>query len=115
MAGSAKGERRGGRQPGTPNKRTEALKHAQAEAAAKVGQALGAAAFDGDAHAYLMTVYRDTRQPVELRIAAAKASLNFEKPRLAAVTLENINPAPVVVTMDPAEFEEIARRIVAEI
>jgi hypothetical protein len=36
MAGSAKGERRGGRQRGTPNKRTEALKHAQAEAAAKV-------------------------------------------------------------------------------
>jgi hypothetical protein len=32
--------------------------------------------------------YRDTAQPFETRLNAAKAALPFEKPRLAAVQLE---------------------------
>jgi DNA-binding winged helix-turn-helix (wHTH) protein len=41
--------------------------------------------FDGDAHALLMSIYRDARQPIELRIEAAKAALPFERPRVAPI------------------------------
>jgi hypothetical protein len=77
MRGSRPGERRGGRQKGTPNKRTVALEKALADAAAKITGA-------GDAHALLMAVYKDSRQPIELRVAAAKAAIGFEKPRLSS-------------------------------
>jgi hypothetical protein len=32
-----------------------------------------------------MAVYKDSRQPIELRVAAAKVAIGFEKPRLAAI------------------------------
>jgi hypothetical protein len=32
-----------------------------------------------------MAVYKDTTQPVELRLEAARAAIGYEKPRLAAV------------------------------
>jgi hypothetical protein len=56
-----------------------------AAAAAKITSALASAAFEGDAHALLMAVYKDTTQPVELRLEAARAAIGYEKPRLAAV------------------------------
>jgi len=85
MPGSKPGERRGGRQRGAKNKRTLALEQAQAEAAARVTQGLGADAFEGDAHAFLVMLYKDPRQPDSVRIDAAKAALPYEKPRLASV------------------------------
>ena len=42
-------------------------------------------AFKGDAHAFLMAVYKDTRNPLKDRLAAATAAIGYEKPRLAAV------------------------------
>jgi hypothetical protein len=107
MRGSRPGERRGGRQKGTPNKCTVALEAALAEAADKITGALGADAFDGDAHALLMAVYKDAHQPIELRVAAAKAAIGFEKLRLAAIegkvegvlTLEQL----VRASMEPRE------------
>jgi hypothetical protein len=95
MRGSAPGERRGGRQRGTPNKRTVALETAQAASAAKVTQALGDAAFEGDAHAFLVAVYKDKAQPVELRLHAARAAIPFEKPRLAATELSGPKGGPI--------------------
>jgi len=85
MRGSRPGERRGGRRRGIKNKLTLAREHALAEAAQKITSALGAGAFDGDAHAFLMAVYKDAAQPIELRVVAAKAAIAFEKPRLAAI------------------------------
>jgi hypothetical protein len=131
MGGSLKGERRGGRQPGVPNKRTVALAQAQAEASERVTQALGDAAFDGDAHALLVSVYRDTTQPMELRLHAAKAAVAYEKPRLQSIAMDVKQPrdsAPFVVihrNMSPQEaaeayaatlkdFEDIARRVAKE-
>jgi hypothetical protein len=32
-----------------------------------------------------MAVYKDPRQPIELRVTAAKAAIGYEKPRLAAI------------------------------
>jgi hypothetical protein len=120
MSGSGPGERRGGRQPGTPNKRTAALARAQAAASEKVTLALGLAAFDGDAHAFLMAVYKDSALPMELRLHAAKAAVAYEKPRLAAVTLENT----ITTTTDLSSeqfttftdrLDEIVRRLASEI
>jgi hypothetical protein len=75
----------GGRQRGTKNKRTLAFEYALADTATKITGALGADAFDGDAHALLMAIYKDAAQPIELRMDAAKAAIGYEKPRLAAV------------------------------
>jgi hypothetical protein len=85
MRGSKPGERRGGRKRGAKNKRTLAREQAQAETAVKIAAALGADAFDGDAHAFLMAVYKNPARPLELRLDAAKAAISFEKPRLASV------------------------------
>lgn len=75
----------GGRKCGAKNKRTVARERALADTAAKITGVLGAGAFEGDAHALLMAIYRDTEQPIELRVEAAKAAIGYEKPRLAAV------------------------------
>jgi len=46
-------------------------------AAERVAAVLSEAAFEGDAHALLMAVYRDTGQPIELRIEAARAAIGY--------------------------------------
>jgi hypothetical protein len=42
-------------------------------------------AFEGDAHAFLMAVYKNENYTVETRIDAAKAAIRFEKPTLASL------------------------------
>src|SRR4051794_13579744 len=61
MRGSKPGERRGGRQRGTKNKRTVATERALADASTRIAGALGPDAFEGDAHAVLISVYRTRR------------------------------------------------------
>jgi len=75
----------GGRQRGARNKRTLATERALADVAAKITGALGADAFQGDAHSLLIAVYKDTTHPIELRVLAAKAAIGYEQPRLAAI------------------------------
>lgn len=82
--GSKPGERRGGRQPGSKNKRTESREQRVQEAAAVIESALPDA-FKGDAHALLMTVYKDTSNTLKDRLTAATAAIGYEKPKLAAV------------------------------
>jgi hypothetical protein len=66
--GSKPGERRGGRQRGTPNKKT-----------ALTNAALAAAASDPDISPlnYLLGIVRDANESSERRITAAKATLRF--------------------------------------
>ena len=64
MAGSRPGERRGGRQPGTKNKSTVERERAQVKAVSRITEVLGADAFEGDAHALLVSVYKDSSQPI---------------------------------------------------
>lgn len=80
----ARGFKTGGRKPGSKNHRTQELQAATMNAAVQIAEALGAA-FDGDAHALLMAIYKDLSQPIELRIDAAKAAIRFEKPVLASL------------------------------
>jgi hypothetical protein len=92
----AKGRKTGGRKPGGKNKRTLELEAKARAAADQISEALGNAAFDGDAHALLMTVYKDETQPIELRLDAAKAALRFEKPALASVDQKGLAPTNYV-------------------
>src|SRR5437773_2759704 len=79
-----KGKKTGGRKKGSPNKRTKARVGA-AKAVAEQLAAVIPEAFGGDAHAYLIAIYKDPRQETSVRIDAAKAALPYEKPRLAPV------------------------------
>jgi hypothetical protein len=42
-------------------------------------------AFKGDAHAFLITVYKDPSNALKDRLTAATAAVGYEKPKLAAV------------------------------
>lgn len=105
MRGSKPGERRGGRQKGTPNKRRKAVEEALEEAAIIIGESIPNR-FQGDAHALLLAVYSDPRVKLSTRIDAAKAAAPYEKPRLA--TVENKTDLSV---SDPLKemFERIAQ------
>ena len=100
------GKRNGaGRRPGTPNKRTEQREQAMQEAATQVGEVLGAVAFEGDAHALLMMIYKDTSKPLDVRLDAAKAAIGYEKPRLAALDA-NLSGEVGTYTALPIPVEE---------
>jgi hypothetical protein len=73
--GSAPGERRGGRQKGTPNKRT-----------AFVRQAADLALQSGDTPLeYLLAVMRNDAVPAEQRLEAAKAAAPYVHPKLSSI------------------------------
>src|ERR1700730_5071209 len=74
-----------GRPKRAKSTRTIEREAAMQEAAKKAAEALGVEAFDGDAHALLMMIYKNTAHPIELRVDAAKAAIGYEKPRLATV------------------------------
>jgi hypothetical protein len=81
--GSRPGERRGGRQKGTPNKRKARLA-AAIRAVQTHFLTLGNEPFEGDGVAFLEMVYRDPSLPLDIRIDAAKSAASFERPRLSA-------------------------------
>jgi hypothetical protein len=43
--------------------------------------------FAGDAHAFLMAVYKNPKLDLHTRIDAAKAAIGYEKPRLASIAM----------------------------
>jgi len=69
-----------GRPKGSKNKRTLAL-----EAAAREAMEGVEGVFEGDAHAFLQSVYKNPEVPLEVRILAATKALRVEKPALSAV------------------------------
>lgn len=69
-----------GRPPGRKNNHTIELERAVNDAASKLADA-----FEGDAHAFLATVYKNPAFPIEIRILAAGKALRVEKPVLSSV------------------------------
>lgn len=99
----ARGVKTGGRVPGSKNKRTAQLEAARLEASEKIADVLGARAFDGDAHALLMAVYKDGAYPIDVRLDAAKAAVRFEKPSFSSIELSgslNINHEDALNELD---------------
>lgn len=80
------GRKTGGRQVGTPNKRTAQRDQAVQQAAVTAGDLIPEA-FAGDAHALLMFVYKDPSVALSLRIDAARAAIRHEKPTLSSVDM----------------------------
>jgi hypothetical protein len=77
-----------GRPRGRGDKRVTARDDRLREVSATLGQLIPDA-FDGDAHALLIALYRDPRVPLELRKDAAACALRVEKPALAASAILN--------------------------
>jgi len=90
---------------GSLNRRTKELEAKAAEAAQIVGAAIPGA-FEGDAHALLMTIYKDPAQPMELRLDAAKAAIRFEKPVLAAIDMTSVNEHSIYYISDEPMSDE---------
>lgn len=73
-----------GRRPGSKNGVTKERLARVQEKHEAIATAIPEA-FAGDAHALLMTVYKDPSNPIDLRVDAAKAAIRFEKPALSNV------------------------------
>lgn len=86
-----------GRPPGAKNKLTEQRAAAVEQMKSIIGEAIPDA-FDGDAHAFLMAIYRDPSQDLKDRIDAAKSAIRYEKPALAAQTVSGPDGGPLQFT-----------------
>jgi hypothetical protein len=80
--GSQPGERRGGRQKGTPNKKTRQFMERV--------QASGLVPLE-----YMLSVMRDETAPPERRDEMAKAAAPFVHPRLATTRIQGDKDAPL--------------------
>ena len=56
-------------------------------------------AFEGDAVAYMQTVYRDPSFSQELRLDAAAKAARFERPTLTAVAVQQAPPPRIDVSV----------------
>ncbi len=91
-AGSAKGERRGGRQKGTPNKRAQRMRDAQAAVAAGIaepGDTVIVMTPETTPLNFLLTIMRTDGLPWDLRFDAAKAAAPYVHPKLSSVEMEH--------------------------
>jgi len=88
------GKRGAGRPKGAKNKRTAELAKA-VEATATVLEGVIPDAFKGDAHAYLMALYKDPRMDKETRLRAAQAAAPYEKPKLASTEFKGDADSPL--------------------
>ena len=73
-----------GRPKGSTNKVAIARRTLVAKAGDRAARRIDNA-FTGDSHEFLATVYKDPMQPLERRIEAAKAAIQFEKPKLGSI------------------------------
>jgi hypothetical protein len=103
----------GGRKPGTPNKRTAERKAAVEAAAERVNELLPNA-FQGDAHAFLITVYKDPSVDMHTRIDAARAAIGYEKPRQSSVEMTRSPGAIDFESMRSDEIEATLTKILIE-
>lgn len=109
MAGKAGAS---GRRPGSKNKRSLVAEAAMNIVREKLGNLIPDA-FDGDAVAYLQSVYRDPSYSSEERRDAAKAAARFERPALMATTVKGDaeNPLVVQATVDlDSQINELLKK-----
>jgi hypothetical protein len=96
MSGSKPGERRGGRQKGTKNKKTVAMEAALAR--------LGQDNPDMEPVDLMLQIMRDPDMSVTARLEAAKCAAPYRHPRLNAVEHKGNTGITVTFTPDDAEL-----------
>jgi hypothetical protein len=99
-----------GRPNGAKNKRTEEREEAMLQVAEQLAEVLPQC-FTGDAHALLMTIYKDERQDLAVRLDAAGKAIGYEKPRLAAVTADVKAEVDATHSHKIELASEVARRL----
>src|SRR5262245_25417284 len=85
------GRKTGGRQKGTPNKKTTMLVEAMKAAALGLPP-------DVTALQLQQAVYRNESFPIEVRLRASEAAMPYEQPRLATVQHTGANGGPIATT-----------------
>src|SRR5262249_55671435 len=110
--GYAGGPKTGGRQLGTPNKRTGELKRAVAAAAERMNELI-TGAFQGDAQAHFGLLYKDPKVDARVRLDAARAAIGYEKPRQASVEVTNRPGALDFENMRSDEIEAALEQVLA--
>jgi hypothetical protein len=95
-----------GRPAGAKSQRTKE-REAKVEAAAKALEGLIPEAFTGDAHTFLMSVYKNTANTIKDRLTAATAAVGYEKPKLASVEVQ----AEIDATVSVSRIELVAPSI----
>ena len=100
------GHKTGGRQKDSRNKSTQEREETAAKTVALVGDMIPNA-FPGDAHAFLVAIYKDPQQDQHAREIAARAALPFEKARPVTVVTGNQGAEPPKVRSEL----EIGRRL----
>lgn len=98
-----------GRPKGARNRRTEETVRRMQETAVALDGILPES-FKGDAHAFLMAVYKDTTNTLKDRLAAAQAAIGYEKPKLGSVDVK----AEVDATVEVSRIELVAPSIVSD-
>jgi hypothetical protein len=105
------GTKSGGKKKGSRNKKTILRIEQMKLAAEKMANEDGSRVFAGDAHALLMTCYKNEDLPIEFRARCAEAALKFEKPALQAVDSSITERRQYVVEMpaQPATLDDWMR------
>jgi hypothetical protein len=72
--------------------------------------------FDGDALAYLVSIYKDAEYSAEMRMQAAQAAAPYERPRLSSVDAKVDQRTTHLSGEDPVDelLEEVKRRRTAK-
>jgi hypothetical protein len=73
--------------------------------------------FDGDALAYLVSIYKDSEYSPEMRMQAAQAAAPYERPRLSSVDAKVDQRTTLLSGEDPVNelLEEVKRRRAAKV
>jgi hypothetical protein len=81
----ARGFKTGGRQKGSKNKQTLLLEERTRALIDNAKEIIGGDLFQGDAHVFMISIYKDKSLPLNLRLDAAKHAIRYEKPAMTAV------------------------------
>jgi hypothetical protein len=70
---------------------------------------IGGELFEGDAHAFLMSIYKDKSLPLNLRLDAAKSAIRYEKPAMTVIDARSKTETVLYAISDkPMSLEEWA-------
>lgn len=97
-----------GRPKGARNKSSVAFERVLVEKSKRVEELVDGA-FSGDAHIYLMSIYKDPDMPIDKRLDAAKAALPYEKPKLSSTQHSGPNGGAIPIDLMNVSADDLNR------